>query len=144
MSGASATVAGHGGAAVASYEESTATREPTWVKWTLIAISMSFFSFFLLMPLFAVFTEALRKGWDVYFAALTEPDAVSAIKLTLIAASIAVPLNLVFGLTAAWSIAKFQFPGKQFLITLINLPFSLSQLVSCLLYLSIFCAQGCV
>ena len=139
-----ATLAGHGGSTSVRYEDSTATREPTWVKWTLIAISLAFFSFFLLLPLFAVFAEALRKGWDAYFAALVEPDALSAIKLTLIAAVIAVPLNLVFGLTAAWSIAKFQFRGKQFLITLIDLPFSVSPVVAGLVYVLIFGAQGWV
>ncbi|CAG4882603.1 sulfate/thiosulfate transporter subunit; membrane component of ABC superfamily [Georgfuchsia toluolica] len=139
-----ATLAGHGGSVSASYEDSTATRELTWVKWTLIAISLAFFGFFLLLPLFAIFAEALRKGWDVYFAALLEPDALSAIKLTLIAAAIAVPINLVFGLTAAWSIAKFQFRGKQFLITLIDLPFSVSPVVAGLIYVLIFGAQGWV
>ena len=144
MAGATATLAGHGCSVSASYEDSTATREPVWVKWTLISISLAFFGFFLLLPLFAVFTEALRKGWDVYWAALIEPDAVSAIKLTLIAAAIAVPLNLVFGVTAAWSIAKFQFRGKQFLITLIDLPFSVSPVVAGLIYVLIFGAQGWV
>ena len=139
---AATTMAGHGGSVSSRYEDSTATREPTWIKWTLITISLAFFSFFLLLPLFAVFTEALRKGWDVYFAALTEPDALSSIKLTLIAAGIAVPLNLVFGVTAAWSIAKFQFRGKQFLITLIDLPFSVSPVVAGLIYVLIFGRQG--
>ncbi len=142
MSGATATLAGHGGSVSSRYEDSSATREPTWVKWTLVTISLSFFSFFLLLPLFAVFTEALRKGWDVYWAALVEPDALSAIKLTLIAAAIAVPLNLVFGVAAAWSISKFQFPGKQFLITLIDLPFSVSPVVAGLIYVLIFGRQG--
>lgn len=146
MSGATATVlatpAGHGGSVSVRYEDSSATREPTWIKWTLISISLAFFAFFLLLPLFAVFAEALRKGWDAYFAALVEPDALSAIKLTLIAAGIAVPLNLVFGVAAAWSIAKFQFRGKQFLITLIDLPFSVSPVVAGLIYVLIFGAQG--
>jgi sulfate transport system permease protein len=146
MSGATATVlatpAGHGGSVSIRYEDSSATREPTWIKWTLISISLAFFAFFLLLPLFAVFAEALRKGWDAYFAALVEPDALSSIKLTLIAAGIAVPLNLVFGVTAAWSIAKFQFRGKQFLITLIDLPFSVSPVVAGLIYVLIFGAQG--
>jgi sulfate transport system permease protein len=146
MSGATATVlatpAGRGGSASVRYEDSSATREPTWIKWTLISISLAFFAFFLLLPLFAVFAEALRKGWDAYFAALVEPDALSSIKLTLIAAGIAVPLNLVFGVAAAWSIAKFQFRGKQFLITLIDLPFSVSPVVAGLIYVLIFGAQG--
>ena len=141
---AMANPAGHGGSVQVGYENSSATREPAWLKWTLIAISLAFFGLFLLLPLFAVFAEALRKGWDVYFAALVEPDALSAIKLTLIAAAIAVPLNLVFGVTAAWSIAKFQFRGKQFLITLIDLPFSVSPVVAGLVYVLIFGAQGWV
>jgi sulfate transport system permease protein len=152
MSGATATAlatpAGHGGSVQfgkgVRYEDSTATREPTWIKWSLITVSLAFFSFFLLLPLFAVFTEALRKGWEAYFVALIEPDAVSSIKLTLIAAAIAVPLNLVFGVAAAWAIAKFQFRGKQILITLIDLPFSVSPVVAGLIYVLIFGRQGWV
>jgi len=125
-----------------SYENSAATREPFLVKWTIITISLAFFGFFLLLPLAAVFTEALRKGVDAYFAALTDPDAFSSIKLTLLAAGIAVPLNLVFGVAAAWLIAKFQFRGKQFLITLIDLPFSVSPVIAGLIYVLIFGAQG--
>jgi sulfate transport system permease protein len=89
-----------------------------------------------------VATEALRKGWDAYFAALLEPDAWSAIKLTLIAAGIAVPLNLVFGVAAAWAIAKYEFRGKAFLTTLVDLPFSVSPVVSGLVYVLLFGAQG--
>jgi sulfate transport system permease protein len=94
------------------------------------------------MPLIAVFVEAFRKGWDTYLAALIEPDALSAIKLTLIAAAIAVPLNLSFGVAAAWAITKFEFPGKQVLITLIDLPFSVSPVVAGLIYVLVFGAQG--
>ena len=112
----------HGSSNAERFESSTATREPALARWILIGISLTFFGIFLLLPLAAVFTEALRKGWEAYFAALTEPDTVSAIKLTLIAAAIAVPLNLVFGIAASWAIAKFRFRGKQFLITLIDLP----------------------
>src|SRR5690606_30083729 len=86
---------------------SRATSEPLWIRWFLIGTMLVFLSLFLFIPLAAVFTEAFRKGVDTYFAALTEPDAVAAIKLTLIAAGISVPLNLVFGIAAAWSIAKF-------------------------------------
>jgi sulfate/thiosulfate transport system permease protein len=89
-----------------------------------------------------VFIEALRKGWGAYFAALTDPDALSAIRLTLIAAAISVPLNLVFGLAAAWAIARFEFRGKQFLITLIDLPFSVSPVVAGLIYVLVFGAHG--
>ncbi|HKO87807.1 MAG TPA: sulfate ABC transporter permease subunit CysW [Burkholderiales bacterium] len=119
-----------------------ATTEPTWVKWLLIGTALGFMTLFLFVPLAAVFTEALRKGWEVYFAALVEPDAIDAIKLTLIAALIAVPLNVVFGIAAAWAIAKFDFRGKSVLITLIDLPFSVSPVVAGLIYVLIFGAQG--
>ena len=126
----------------ARYEGSAATREPVWVKWSIIFVAVFFFAFFLLLPLVAVFSEALRKGWDVYWAALREPDALSAIGLTLTAAVIAVPLNLVFGVAAAWLIAKFDFPGKHFLVTLIDLPFSVSPVIAGLIYVLMFGAQG--
>lgn len=133
----------HAAADVAArFEGRAATREPTWVKWTIIAVSLTFFVLFLLMPLIAVFVEALRKGWDTYLAALVEPDALSAIKLTLIAAVIAVPLNLTFGVSAAWAITKFNFRGKHVLITLIDLPFSVSPVVAGLIYVLVFGAQG--
>jgi sulfate transport system permease protein len=118
------------------------TTEPAWVRYTLIAIALVFMALFLLLPLAAVFTEALRKGWDAYWAALQEPDAWSAIRLTLMTAAIAVPLNLVFGVAAAWAIAKFDFRGKAFLTTLVDLPFSVSPVVSGLIYVLIFGAQG--
>ena len=119
-----------------------ATSEPVWLRWTLIAITLAFLSIFLFVPLAAVFTEAFRKGVETYFAALVEPDAVSAIKLTLLAAAIAVPLNLVFGIAAAWSIAKFEFKGKSILITLIDLPFAVSPVIAGLIYVLIFGLQG--
>jgi sulfate/thiosulfate transport system permease protein len=118
------------------------TTEPAWVRYTLIAIALLFMALFLLLPLAAVFTEALRKGWDAYWTALQEPDAWSAIRLTLMTAAIAVPLNLVFGVAAAWAIAKFDFRGKAFLTTLVDLPFSVSPVVSGLIYVLIFGAQG--
>ena len=124
------------------YEANAATREPAWVKWTLLGVSLTFFAVFLLLPLVAVFVEAFRKGWDTYLAALVEPDALSAIKLTLTAALIAVPLNLVFGVAAAWAIAKFEFRGKHLLITFIDLPFSVSPVVAGLIYVLVFGAQG--
>lgn len=124
------------------YESNPATREASWVKWIAIGISMAFFSLFLLLPLVTVFYEALRKGWDAYLAALIDPDALSAIRLTLLAAVIAVPLNLVFGVAAAWAIAKFQFRGKSFLITLIDLPFSVSPVVAGLIYVLVFGRSG--
>ena len=126
----------------AKVAHSRATSEPAWIRWTLISVALVFLSLFLFIPLAAVFTEALRKGFDVYIAALVEPDALSSIKLTLIAAAIAVPLNLVFGLAAAWSIAKFDFKGKSLLVTLIDLPFAVSPVIAGLIYVLIFGLQG--
>ena len=122
--------------------ETPSTREPAWIKVTLITVALTFFVVFLLFPLGTVFVQALRKGWGAYLSALTNHDALQAIKLTLITAAIAVPLNVVFGVSAAWAIAKFEFPGKRFLITLIDLPFSISPVVSGLIYVLIFGAQG--
>jgi len=124
------------------FENNAATREQPWVKWTVLTLGLGFFALFLLLPLVTVFAEALRKGLGVYFAALTEPDALSALKLTLIAALIAVPLNLVFGVWAAWLVTKFDFRGKSFLVTLIDLPFSVSPVVAGLIYVLLFGAQG--
>jgi sulfate transport system permease protein len=124
------------------YQDNPATRESPWVRRSLLALGLGFFGLFLVLPLVAVFTEALRKGFEVYFAALVEPDAISAIQLTLIAAVVSVPLNVVFGVCAAWAIAKHDFRGKQFLITLIDLPFSVSPVVAGLIYVLIFGAQG--
>jgi len=124
------------------YESNPATREAPLVKWTILTISLSFFALFLLMPLVAVFSEALRKGFGTYIAALVEPDALSAIQLTLAAALISVPLNLVFGVSAAWAITKFDFRGKHLLITLIDLPFSVSPVAAGLIYVLMFGAQG--
>jgi sulfate transport system permease protein len=119
-----------------------ATLEPFWVRALLIGVALVFLTLFLFVPLAAVFTEALKKGWKVYLTAITEPDAVSAIKLTLITAAVAVPLNLVFGVAAAWTIAKFEFRGKNILLTLIDLPFSVSPVISGLIYVLLFGAQG--
>lgn len=119
-----------------------ATLEPLWVRITLVTIALAFVVLFLFVPLVAVFTEALRKGWEVYLTSIQEPDALSAIKLTLTAAAIAVPLNLVFGVAAAWAIAKFEFRGKNVLLTLIDLPFSVSPVISGLIYVLLFGAQG--
>ena len=118
------------------------TTEPTWVKWSLISIALGFMFLFLLLPLAAVFTEALRKGLGAFLEALKEPDAWSAIRLTLITAAIAVPLNLVFGVAAAWCIAKYEFRGKAFLTTLVDLPFSVSPVVAGLIYVLMFGAHG--
>jgi len=118
------------------------TTEAAWVRYTLIGISLVFLFLFLVLPLAAVFTEALRKGFDAYWEALKEPDAWSAIRLTLITAFIAVPLNLVFGVSAAWCIAKYEFKGKSVLTTLVDLPFSVSPVVAGLVYVLMFGAQG--
>jgi sulfate transport system permease protein len=116
--------------------------EPRWVRGVLIAIALLFLTLFLFVPLVSVFFEALKKGWDAYSAAIFEDDAISAIKLTLITAAIAVPLNLVFGVAASWCIAKFEFRGKSILLTLIDLPFSVSPVISGLIYVLLFGAQG--
>ncbi|HRP24386.1 MAG TPA: sulfate ABC transporter permease subunit CysW [Thauera sp.] len=124
------------------FEARAATRETPLVKWLILGTALSFFAIFLLMPLIAVFVEALRKGLETYVSALVDPDALSALRLTLLAAAIAVPLNLVFGVCAAWAIAKFEFRGKHFLITLIDLPFSVSPVIAGLIYVLVFGAQG--
>jgi sulfate transport system permease protein len=129
-------------ARMTQYEARAATREAPWVRRTLIGVSLSFFALFLLMPLIAVFVEALARGWDTYRAAIIEPDALAAIRLSLLAAGIAVPLNLVFGVSAAWAIAKFEFRGKHFLMTLIDLPFSVSPVIAGLVYVLMFGAHG--
>lgn len=116
--------------------------EAPWVRWTLTALALGFMALFLVLPLLAVFAEALRKGWDAYWSALQEPDAWAAVRLTLLTAAIAVPLNLVFGVAAAWAIAKFEFRGKALLTTLIDLPFSVSPVVAGLIYVLVFGAQG--
>jgi sulfate transport system permease protein len=126
----------------AKYEDNPATRESTGVRLTLLVLGLGFFAIFLLLPLVAVFTEALRKGWELYFASLSESDTVAAIQLTLTAAVISVPLNVVFGVSAAWLIAKHEFRGKQLLITLIDLPFSVSPVIAGLIYVLVFGLQG--
>ncbi len=122
--------------------ETISTTESPWVRYTLTGIALVFVVLFLILPLAAVFTEALRKGFGAYLEALKEPDAWSAIKLTLIAAAISVPLNLVFGVAAAWAIAKYEFRGKSVLTTLVDLPFSVSPVVAGLMYVLVFGAQG--
>jgi sulfate/thiosulfate transport system permease protein len=116
--------------------------EPRLVRYVLTTIALLFLGLFLVVPLVAVFYQALSKGLSFYFNALVDPDAVAAIKLTLLTAAIAVPLNLVFGIVASWCIAKFEFRGKALLTTLIDLPFSVSPVVSGLVYVLMFGAQG--
>ena len=119
-----------------------ATTEPAWVRRLLIGTALAFMTLFLFVPLATVFYEAFKKGLDVYLASITEPDALSAIQLTLIATAISVPLNLVFGVAAAWAITKFDFHGKSVLLTLIDLPFSVSPVIAGLIYVLIFGLQG--
>lgn len=116
--------------------------ESRWLRLTLIAIALGFLGLFLALPLLVVFIEAFSRGWDVYKAAIFDPDALSAIRLTLLVAAISLPLNLVFGVAAAWSITRFQFRGKQLLLTLIDLPFSVSPIVAGLVFVLLFGSQG--
>jgi len=140
--------AGHGGARLMAavlappLGISSPARRIAWVPVILVALALAYLTLFLFVPLFAVFFEALRKGWAAYGRAITDPDAWSAMRLTLLAALIAVPANLVFGVAAAWAIAKFDFHGKSVLTTLIDLPFSVSPVVSGLIYVLIFGLQG--
>jgi sulfate transport system permease protein len=122
--------------------KNAAITEQAAVRWAVILVALLFLSLFLLLPLLSVFVEALRKGLGAFLEAFPQPDTIAAIKLTLLAAGIAVPLNLVFGLSAAWAVTKHEFRGKQLLITLIDLPFSVSPVVSGLVYVLIFGAQG--
>jgi sulfate transport system permease protein len=119
-----------------------ASRDPVWLRYGLTAVALLFLMVFVGLPLATVFSQALEKGWRAYWAAIAEPDALSSIRLTLVAAAIAVPLNLVFGVAAAWAIAKFQFRGKNVLLTLIDLPFAVSPVISGLIYVLVFGAQG--
>ncbi|MBW4696573.1 MAG: sulfate ABC transporter permease subunit CysW [Aphanocapsa lilacina HA4352-LM1] len=119
-----------------------ATTEPAWLRWVLVAVALAFCGLFLVVPLVAVFAQALEKGWELYLASFTDADALTAIQLTLLVSAIAVPVNLVFGVAAAWAIAKFDFKGKNFLTTLVDLPFSVSPVVSGLIFVLLFGAQG--
>jgi sulfate transport system permease protein len=119
-----------------------AVSEPGLVKWGLLAVALVYLVLFLLLPLASVYAQALADGFGHFFAAILDPDALAAVRLTLLVAAIAVPLNLVFGLAAAWTVAKFEFRGKSILITLIDLPFSVSPVVSGLIYVLMFGAQG--
>ncbi|KOO46167.1 sulfate ABC transporter permease subunit CysW [Priestia koreensis] len=112
------------------------------VQWLLITIALLFLALFLIVPLVAIFTKALEKGWGVYLEAITNPDALSAIKLTLLVALISIPLNALFGIAAAWAITKFQFKGKNILLTLIDLPVAISPVIAGLIFVLLFGAQG--
>lgn len=120
----------------------SATTEQNWVRTTLTTIALVFVTATLILPLLMVMYEAFRSGWHVYLASITEPDALSAIKLTLLVAAIAVPLNLIFGLAAAWSVTKFEFVGKRLLMTLIDLPFSVSPVIAGLIFILLFGSEG--
>ena len=119
-----------------------ATREPVWVRYVLLTIALIFFLSCLILPLILVFVEAIKQGVGVYFQALVHPDTLSAVKLTLLTAVIAVPLNVVFGIAAAWSVAKFNFRGKSILTTIIDLPFSVSPVIAGMMLVLIFGTQG--
>ena len=127
---------------VIGHEVPAAAREPRWVRRVLLGVSFAFLGVFLLLPLVVVLTEALRQGLGAYAAAIRDPDAMAAIRLTLLTAMIAVPLNLVFGVAAAWAIARFDFPGKTALVTLIDLPFAVSPVISGLVFVLMFGMQG--
>ena len=116
--------------------------EPRWVRWLLISAALVFLGFFLFVPLLLVFYKAFEGGWETYLAALRDPMATAAVRLTLLAAGIAVPINLVFGLAAAWAIAKFRFRGKNLLVTLIDVPFSVSPVVAGMIFVLLFGVQG--
>ncbi len=119
-----------------------ATREPVWVRYVLLGIALIFFLSCLILPLILVFVEAFKQGVGVYFQALVHPDTLSAVKLTLLTAAIAVPLNVVFGVAAAWCVAKFNFRGKSILTTIIDLPFSVSPVIAGMMIVLIFGTQG--
>jgi sulfate transport system permease protein len=116
--------------------------EPWLVRFVIIGVAVTFLTVFVVLPLVVVFAQAFSKGIGAYFSALTDPEALSAIRLTLIVAAISVSLNLVFGVIAAWAVTKFEFPGKTFLISLIDLPFSVSPVISGLVFVLLFGAQG--
>jgi sulfate/thiosulfate transport system permease protein len=124
------------------HETLPVTTESRAARTTLIVMTLAFLALFLLLPLFVVFGEALRRGVSAYLATFSDPDAQAAIWLTLVVAAVAVPLNTIFGIAAAWAIAKFEFRGKSVLITLIDLPFSVSPVVSGLIYILLFGGQG--
>jgi len=127
---------------VGARKPSTALRDPAWLRWPLLAIALIFVALFLLLPLIAVFTYAFEKGLAVYVASLTDADARAAIRLTLIVAAISVPANTVFGVAAAWLITRFSFRGRNLLVSLIDLPFAVSPVISGLVFVLLFGAQG--
>ena len=123
-------------------QSNDATREPVWIRYLLLSIALIFFLSCLLLPLILVFIEAFQQGVEVYLNALVEPDTLAAVKLTLLTAAISVPLNVVFGVAAAWAVAKFNFKGKSILTTIIDLPFSVSPVIAGLMLVLMFGTQG--
>jgi sulfate transport system permease protein len=120
----------------------THAKDPTWVRWTLTGLALAALGLFIVLPLAAVFVQALEKGWAAYRDAIAQPETLSAVGLSLLAVGISVPLNMTFGLAAAWAITKFQFAGKNVLTTLIDIPFGVSPVISGLVYVLVFGAQG--
>lgn len=123
-------------------QKKTAASEPVWVRTILITISLVFLGLFLVLPLITIFIQAFDQGVKVYLAAITDPEAMSAIKLTLLVIVIAVPLNAIFGVAAAWAVSKFQFRGKNLLITIIDLPFAVSPVIAGLVFVLLFSTHG--
>ena len=128
--------------ALVAHAASPTIAEPAWVRWLLVAIALAFFALFLLMPLAVVIAQALSRGWTAFARALVDPDALASVRLTLLIAAIAVPLNTIFGVAAAWAIAKFDFRGKTLLTTAIDLPFSVSPVVAGLIFVLVAGGQG--
>ena len=120
----------------------TFKQDPFWVRWGLTVLALLSMGLFIVLPLIAVFVQAFEKGWAAYFSAIRGPETLSAIYLSLLAAGISVPLNLVFGVAAAWAVTKFQFKGKNVLVTLIDIPFGVSPVISGLIFVLVFGAQG--
>ncbi|MEC0372904.1 sulfate ABC transporter permease subunit CysW [Paenibacillus chibensis] len=131
-----------GAAAVRPVRSRPAAAEAPWVKWLLIGAAALVLLWLIVLPLAVVLTQALKKGWDVYLSALSDPDALSALKLTLLVALITVPLNTIFGIAAAWAMTKFKFRGKGILVTLIDLPFAVSPVIGGLIFVLVFGANG--
>ena len=127
---------------VARHPRRRSIEDPLWLRVLLIGTALGFVGLFLIVPMLVVFAESLGEGWAAYLRTFEDPDALAAVRLTLLAAGIAVPLNMVFGIAAAWAIAKFEFRGKNFLTSLIDLPFAVSPVVSGLVYVLLFGAQG--
>lgn len=122
--------------------KSAALQEPRVIRYTLTFIALAFLAFFIVLPLASIFITAFQKGVDVYFAAITHPDALAAIKLTLTVVAIAVPLNAIFGVMAAWTLTKFNFKGKNLLLTIVDLPFAVSPVIAGLVFILLFGSQG--